>query len=408
MLESCLPKIKEDPMIIIRRWQLVFCEGDPCAAALMSFFAYWHDIRLAIKKKNKQANDTAETHGDQRTQDESLWQFHSQDELRAGIMRIYSHEAITKALLFLQRNGVIEISKNPNARYAFDKTKFFLFHPEIFTTEMMSKYDPKNTPVPGEKPKKNTTIRSSENGVSSSENRPRWPEIRPPQSENELPCSEILSPQSENEGAIPEITSEVPSEITKKISSENDSAFFVSQNGEENEDKESDTAQPVGPLLKNPKFQELFIQEREKERQRKEAAGVVLKEPRLARVEEKPQPKTDTPLTDEEAEFIAEAEIVLRVKKIGLAGKESKLQCVAHALKQAKERGKSAQAVVKAWGHIPEDVAVHADLARFYEALGMPLTSEFADHNMKHVGSIMSDVMRNMSQGGLNGTEEAH
>ena len=198
---------------------------------------------------------------------------------------------------------------------------------------------------------------------------------------------------------------EITSESTKENIQRGEEEIFVSQISDE--DGEQDTDQPAASLLKNQKFQELFIQEREKERRRREAAGIVLKEPRLASLEEKPQPKVDPPLTEDEAESIAEAEIVLRVKKIGLAGKESKIQLVAHALKQTKERGKSARAVVQAWGQIPEEVAVHADLERFYEALEMPLTSGFVDHNMKHVGSVVSDVMRNMSQGEKNGTKEA-
>lgn len=130
MKTSCVAHPPKEPLIIIRQWQVEFCEGDKCAAALMSFLEYWHNIKLAQSDKSKQSNDTAQTHGDDRVQDESLVQFHTSTQLSDGIMGLYSETKIRKGLRFLEQKGVIDIFPNPNPRYTFDKTKHFIFYPE--------------------------------------------------------------------------------------------------------------------------------------------------------------------------------------------------------------------------------------------------------------------------------------
>lgn len=131
MRSSCIQHPAREPLIIIRQWQVEFCEGDRIAAALLSFFEYWHNNKLDHSPKARQANNIAETHGDARTQDESLLQFHSEKELHQGILGLASGPTIRKSLAMLKDKGVITVSRNPNPRYHFDRTNFFLFHPEV-------------------------------------------------------------------------------------------------------------------------------------------------------------------------------------------------------------------------------------------------------------------------------------
>lgn len=117
---------------MIREWQLTFCNGNACEAALLSFFEYWHNIKLEQSKKARQANRIATMHGDaeRATQDESLLQFHTENEIEKSII-IYGRTKISEAIRNLQQKKVIDVHKNPNPRYSFDKTKYFLFHPEV-------------------------------------------------------------------------------------------------------------------------------------------------------------------------------------------------------------------------------------------------------------------------------------
>jgi hypothetical protein len=130
MKSSCITHPEREPLIVVRKWQIEFCEGDKCAAALMSFFEYWHNHRLDAQGKAEQANAAAEKHGDEGRQDTTLWQFHTETQLEEGIL-LYSRVTIAKAIALLQTKGVIEVGRNPNPRYAFDNTRHFLFHPEV-------------------------------------------------------------------------------------------------------------------------------------------------------------------------------------------------------------------------------------------------------------------------------------
>lgn len=131
MKTSCIQHPENNPLIIIRSWQLVFCHGCHCAAALLSVFEYWHNIKTDIRRKNIIANDIAEMHQDSRSQDETLLQFHNLNDLHKQIQFLYSKNTIQKSLEFLESKGVISIHSNPNPRYRFDKTRYFKFNPEI-------------------------------------------------------------------------------------------------------------------------------------------------------------------------------------------------------------------------------------------------------------------------------------
>lgn len=63
MKTSCISHPEKQALILAREWQIKFCDGDLCAAALMSYFEYWHNIQLAMQEKNYQANNIAEAHG---------------------------------------------------------------------------------------------------------------------------------------------------------------------------------------------------------------------------------------------------------------------------------------------------------------------------------------------------------
>src|SRR5262245_30539905 len=127
---SCVEHPSKEPFMIIRRWQKVACDGNLCAAALLSFFEGWHNHKLTQRDKAHQWNDTAEAHRDPRTQDESLYLWFTQEELEAGIFGLYGEHKIRQAIRLLEDKGFISTHKNPNVAYRFDQTKFFRFYPE--------------------------------------------------------------------------------------------------------------------------------------------------------------------------------------------------------------------------------------------------------------------------------------
>jgi len=109
---------------------ILACDGNHCAAMLLSFMIYWHDIRLSQVEKSRQQNSVAESHGDTPTQDTTLLQFHNERELELGLLGMYKARTITDALHILTEKGFAERHTNPNPRYHFDRTRYFLLKPQ--------------------------------------------------------------------------------------------------------------------------------------------------------------------------------------------------------------------------------------------------------------------------------------
>ncbi|KTD47786.1 hypothetical protein [Legionella quateirensis] len=126
---SCISHPEGERLILIRKWQLEACEQDDCAAALLNLFEYWHNIKLEHNSQAKNYNDVAQRHGDSGTQIETLLQWHTTEQLEASLLNIFNKRRIHSAIESLVSLKFISVHRNPNPRYAFDKTKHFLFNP---------------------------------------------------------------------------------------------------------------------------------------------------------------------------------------------------------------------------------------------------------------------------------------
>lgn len=132
MKSSCIAHPANEPLVVIRLWQLQFCGGNTAAAALLSFFEYWHNIKLEMSSKNKKLIKVANDNGEEIELDISLYQWHTSNDLAVGIMSVVNGKAALKrALDILVKTGAISIHRNPNPRFKFDRTRYFLFHPEV-------------------------------------------------------------------------------------------------------------------------------------------------------------------------------------------------------------------------------------------------------------------------------------
>ena len=149
MRSTCIQHPTREPLLIIRQWQLTFCEGNHCAAALLSLFEYWHNLRLDLSQRAMQANEAARQHGKPATQDESLLQFHSDGQLQDGLLDLYGTKKIREGRRLLVEKGAITEHPNPNPRYAFDKTLYFQLHPEVINAWLDQRQNP---PVAGASP----------------------------------------------------------------------------------------------------------------------------------------------------------------------------------------------------------------------------------------------------------------
>jgi len=168
MRTSCIIEPQNQPLIVLKQWQVDLCDGDKCAGLLLSFFIYWHDIKLKMRRKNEQANQIAEAHGDEGVQDTSLLQFHTEEELERGIMGLFKRTKINQSIRLLEKKGFISIHSNPNPKYTFDRTRYFLLHDDVVNEHL-------HFPIvadPSKSVDRSTaeSSRSTENGSRSTEN----------------------------------------------------------------------------------------------------------------------------------------------------------------------------------------------------------------------------------------------
>lgn len=199
MKGTCIEHPINQPLLLIRKWQLDFCEGNACAAALLSFFEYWHCIKLEMSVKNAKANRIAKEHDDIGYNDESLLQFHNQQDLNNGILGIYGKNSICEAIKYLEDKEVITTHRNPNPRYTFDKTKYYLFHPDVCNSWLDEQSDTDNELEPPKKLKVNDRCLKSNDDCLKEDDR---------FSENKRPLFKTGEPSFENKQSITEITTE--------------------------------------------------------------------------------------------------------------------------------------------------------------------------------------------------------
>lgn len=149
---SCVARPIDDLFLVIRSCYLKLCNGNTVAAGLIHFFETWHNFKIVKAQENKRMNDVAERHGDQRPQDESLYQWHSMEEMEEALMGIGKKNAILEARDMLVSLGIISLHKNPNPRYNFDRTTHYLFYPEVVTMLLADRLKMTDRPLENQRP----------------------------------------------------------------------------------------------------------------------------------------------------------------------------------------------------------------------------------------------------------------
>lgn len=131
MKSSCITQPANNRYIQVSEWQIKFCNGNYCAALVLSHFIRWHNWKLNHDNYYNKVNNIAEMHGDGRPHNQNAYLFFTMDEISEGILGFFGKSTINTALSLLQELSVISVHKNPNPRYHFDKTKYFMFYPEV-------------------------------------------------------------------------------------------------------------------------------------------------------------------------------------------------------------------------------------------------------------------------------------
>jgi hypothetical protein len=168
---SCIRHPANARFLKIYQWQLDFCDGNACAAALMSYFEFCHNGKLQQLQQSKTLNDALEKTPQGRTQVETLLQWHTTVDLEKAVL-FYKRDKISQGVKFLASKGVIELHSNPDPRLWFDRTQYYLFIPETVNAWIDRRFPPDRNSIVDKSEMPEKTL-SSPSIVDKSEMHPR-------------------------------------------------------------------------------------------------------------------------------------------------------------------------------------------------------------------------------------------
>ena len=148
---SCVAHPPGNRLLLIREWQMRLCDGNHCAAALLSFMEFKHNAIIDSEKSK------------------DIIQYHKATTLSEGMFELYGKGAIKKARELLVKKKLIrQITSSESHRN--DQTIGYIFLPEVLNNWIDSHYrDPESGAWKSEMPKSATRNRDAEIGNSNAE-----------------------------------------------------------------------------------------------------------------------------------------------------------------------------------------------------------------------------------------------
>jgi hypothetical protein len=133
MNTSVLRYPKRDRFLRIHASLRVACKGNDCAAVLVPFFEYWHNFALDLEDYKNSRIDAeniidASTSFIHSVLNDAVWQCHTDEDLKAGLMNHYKTDSINKALDVLEELRFIsrDVPDRLKLLYKTGRRKWFL------------------------------------------------------------------------------------------------------------------------------------------------------------------------------------------------------------------------------------------------------------------------------------------
>ena len=123
--ESCVKHPARNPTVVLRDDYLKLCNGDYCAAMVLSQHEHWLNVKLDSRQQAVEHNQAAVRSAEVPTQDTELWVYMAQACMKAQLMAMFGDKAVTTAYKTILDKGFLQKRKNP--RYTWDKTLQYLF-----------------------------------------------------------------------------------------------------------------------------------------------------------------------------------------------------------------------------------------------------------------------------------------
>ena len=110
---GCIVFRPKSKIVLLREDFVDICEGNDCAAMVLSQMLFWHETKLAHRAEAVKHNAEAIRMGLPATQNTELWVYKASEEMREELLRKFGEKAIGPAFLFLTGKGYLEVRANP-------------------------------------------------------------------------------------------------------------------------------------------------------------------------------------------------------------------------------------------------------------------------------------------------------
>ncbi|MBV9849946.1 MAG: hypothetical protein JO250_09770, partial [Armatimonadetes bacterium] len=111
---------------VLREDYVRICDGNLCAAMILSQMEYWHDVKLEAVAQAEAHNEAARRAGEEPDQDTELWVYKSLPEMKDELMGLFGDKAIAAGYAYLAGRQYLESRTNP--RFTWDRTRQYLFN----------------------------------------------------------------------------------------------------------------------------------------------------------------------------------------------------------------------------------------------------------------------------------------
>jgi hypothetical protein len=123
-----------DTFLMLRASYVNICNGNLVAAALIHIFEQWHINKIKTREQDRRYRTSNALQTPRDTLMEGLYQWHTTADLERQLMGLGKRDKIQEARAQLVSMGIITEHRNPNPKFAFDKTTYFIFYPESVAT----------------------------------------------------------------------------------------------------------------------------------------------------------------------------------------------------------------------------------------------------------------------------------
>lgn len=138
---SCISHPSRNTCLKIHEWQILACDGDVHAAALLSHFEGLHNHKYGIDQHHKHDNDIAELHSKPRVLNEDVLIPVKLADLRKSLFGLAAEKKISECLDRLSSKDFISIHNNPDPEKKLDRTKYVRFYPEMVNAWIRENYN---------------------------------------------------------------------------------------------------------------------------------------------------------------------------------------------------------------------------------------------------------------------------